>query len=106
MRGRTIMRGTFALSLALWLAIVPRQAGAQAPRMARSTLGDHLARVYDERPAASGLAGRTRLIEVFAGRSGSWTLVVTTPDGRSGILAVGEAWQTLPATQPDDGARS
>lgn len=101
---RIILCRPLAAALALALAHAP--AAAQTPCMERTALGDHLARVYGERPAGSGIAGGAQLIEIFAGASGSWTLVVTTPDGRACVAAVGEAWQMLPAAPPDDGARS
>ena len=36
-----------------------------------------------------------RLFEVFAAEDGAtWTMVITTPEGASCVIAVGEEWQT------------
>lgn len=51
---------------------------------------------YAEAPVGMGLARDGGVVELFATDDGStWTMVVTTPDGRSCLVAEGEAWQTL-----------
>ena len=52
---------------------------------------------YSEAPSAVGVQANGHLVEVFASNDGtSWTIVVTRPDGRSCIVAVGEDWEMLP----------
>ena len=49
---------------------------------------------YSEKPVAAGLEAGGRLFEVFATPDGStWTMVLTTPQGSSCVVAVGEEWQ-------------
>jgi len=49
---------------------------------------------YSEKPVALGLEASGRLFEVFAADDGAtWTMVVTTPEGASCVIAVGEEWQ-------------
>jgi len=59
-----------------------------------------LAERYGETPRAVGLVGQDRVVQVFAGAGGSWTILVTTAAGRSCILAAGEGWETIPAADP------
>lgn len=50
---------------------------------------------YSEKPVAAGLEAGGRLFEVFAAPDGAtWTMVITTPEGASCVVAVGEDWQT------------
>lgn len=59
-----------------------------------------LAERYGETPQAVGLVGPGRIVEVFAGAGGSWTILVTSAAGQSCILAAGEGWETFPAADP------
>lgn len=54
---------------------------------------------YREQPRAMGLANQTAIIEVFTSKSGSWTILVTRPDGASCIVSAGEAWEDIPPNQ-------
>jgi hypothetical protein len=61
-------------------------------------LAEMLDQKFAERPNALGLQANGHLVEVFVANDGtSWTIVVTSPDGRSCIVAVGEHWELLPA---------
>lgn len=60
---------------------------------------DHLATNYDEHAVGTGLTFAGRAIELFVAETGSWTIVVTAPDGESCIVSHGEAWQTPPRTR-------
>jgi len=52
---------------------------------------------YGETVRAMGLAGTTRMVEVFASEAtGSWTITVTTPDGVTCLIASGEAFEAIP----------
>ena len=42
-----------------------------------------------------GLAPNGGVVEVLASENGSWTLLVTMPDGHSCVIAVGENWEAL-----------
>jgi len=95
----------FALSLMLYactnppaFAGTPPATPVQAVCGARGALVARLAREHDERPVARALAAGGRLVEVLAAPGGSWTLLVTLPDGRSCAVAAGTSWETLPAS--------
>ena len=53
-----------------------------------------------------GLASGNRIVEMFASpETGTWTLTMTTPDGRTCIIGAGQAWERVedevtPAGQP------
>lgn len=55
-----------------------------------------LARRFDERPRAIGLANATAVIEVFTSEKGTWTILLTRPDGASCIVSAGENWEETP----------
>jgi hypothetical protein len=63
----------------------------------RSHVLNYLADQYDEDPIAVGVANNGDLIEVLSARNGeTWTILVTTPRGRSCLVAAGHDWQDLP----------
>jgi hypothetical protein len=81
------------LSAVAALATVPA-VSAQTACLAHDKLVDMLDGRYSERPVAAGLDVGGRLFEVFAAKDGAtWTMVVTTPQGASCVVAVGEEWQ-------------
>ncbi|WP_338529700.1 hypothetical protein [Nitratireductor thuwali] len=58
----------------------------------RDALVDQLRHQFDESQKAMGLLGQHAIMEVFASRQGSWTIVTTDTEGNSCILAAGESW--------------
>jgi len=58
---------------------------------------------YNEEPDAQGLADKGgSMIEIFASPSGSWTMVSTTPDKISCMIASGKDYTRLPRAAPAD----
>ncbi len=55
-----------------------------------------LASRYREQPRAIGLANPTTVIEVFTSAAGTWTILLTRPDGASCIVSAGEGWEETP----------
>ncbi len=49
---------------------------------------------------AVGAARNGAMMELYAGDSGSWTLLVHLPDGRSCLLAHGESFQAMHGLLP------
>lgn len=83
--------------LALAAALIPTPASAQMVCGQRDDILETLARKYQERPAAIGVESTGGLIEVLADiKSGSFTIIVTTPRGMSCLLASGEGWRMVP----------
>lgn len=78
----------------------------QAQAQAQSMCGERAAMLkaitgkYNEAPVAIARAGAVNVIEVFASKAGTWTFLVTTPDGRSCMFAAGDGWKDLPPKMP------
>ena len=92
----------------LMLLCLPLAAPA-LPAAAAQRCGAHaqivaqLAERYGESRQAIALDGANQVIEVFASDdTGSWTLLVTRADGRSCLLAAGQAYESLDETLPQD----
>ncbi len=72
------------------------------PAEAQLDCGDHrqitnrLMADYSETRVGAGLDGFGSVVELFASEQGSWTILVTFPDGRTCLMAAGEAWQPIP----------
>jgi len=48
---------------------------------------------YQEEAEAIGLNKDGTLLEVFVSPQGTWTVLLSSPQGQSCIAAIGEAWQ-------------
>ena len=55
-----------------------------------------LAKRYGEKPRAIGVANPTAVIEIFTSKNGTWTILLTKPDGASCIVSAGESWEEAP----------
>lgn len=55
----------------------------------------HLASKYEEAPVAIGIANNGGVLEVLSSDKGSWTILVTMPNGVSCMLATGQSWEAL-----------
>lgn len=62
----------------------------------RQHLVSHLGRAYSEAPSNLGLAATGDLLEVLTSESGTWTILITQPNGVTCVVAAGESWETLP----------
>jgi len=51
---------------------------------------------YKEHPTAMGLASNGTVVEVLSSEEGTWTIIVTAPNGVSCLMAAGDYWQSLP----------
>lgn len=72
----------------------------------RKTVIEQLGREYAEVPVNQGVTAEGALIELLASPSGSWTMLITLPSGRSCLAAAGESWEQLdPQTARADPAR-
>ncbi|WP_232823011.1 hypothetical protein [Oceanibium sediminis] len=86
-------------------------AGASASPAAtcgtRAEVVDRLRTDYGETRTGAGLSGADGVIEVFASEeSGTWTILLTRPNGQSCLLAAGESWMQGPVPGPGLMARS
>ena len=83
-----------ALLLTL-LAVFPAMAEPPTACAKRSDFVKLLSSNYDEAPVAMGLTASGRVLEVVASDHGSWTIIVTRPNGISCGVVSGESWQRV-----------
>ncbi|MEL0106777.1 MAG: hypothetical protein ACO3MW_01765 [Rhodospirillales bacterium] len=67
-------------------------AAAQMACETRAKITKTLKKDYSELPVSAGLDNAGRMIEVFASKKGSWTILITMPTGVSCLMATGESW--------------
>ena len=63
----------------------------------RNSVVGELTQNFHEKPVAQGLQGNGTLLEVFASKdTGSWTILITLPNGMSCLTLVGDNWELMP----------
>jgi hypothetical protein len=96
----SILRLSTAL---LAFSLAAPAARAEAPTPVRplpcsdyKAVREQLAKRYEEAPISTGLQSNGNVLQVFTSeRTGTWTVVSTTPAGVSCILAVGRSWEEM-----------
>ena len=84
---------TSALILGMTVAGTP-DAHAQMACGTRDAVVAQLGDKYGEARHGGGLAGPTAIFEVWASEeTGTWTILKTTPNGLTCVMAVGDDWQ-------------
>ncbi len=87
-----------AMALLSGLAFVSAPAEAQSIAAPRAEIVKQLGDAYAEAPVAIGLTGNGSVIELFSTGDGStWTIVITSPDGLSRVVASGKSWMSTKA---------
>ena len=61
----------------------------------RDTFLKRLGDGHSESPVAMGLASNGNILEVLASTEGTWTIIITKPNGMSCAVASGEAWEQI-----------
>ncbi len=87
-----------SIILALGVAFIGLPTGpASAEQVCgeRTKLMTSLGEKYAETPVAMGLTSAGAVIEVLTSPSGSWTFLVTYPNGKTCIVASGQYWEPL-----------
>ncbi len=86
-----------ATLLAVAGLLVSSVAMAQVPCDQRDNIVKWLAVKYKEAPIASGVSSQGSLIEVLSTHDGeTWTVIVTSPNGNSCLIASGQGWRAKP----------
>src|SRR4051812_14133009 len=89
----------YRVCAALAALLIPVSAMASASNMLcapHADLLDYLRSTYAELPAASGRTADGAMFEILASQAGSWTLIVTKPDGNACAEASGHNWHQGP----------
>ena len=88
----------------LVLALLAPAASAAAQTLCtneRTAVIEQLKSRYQEIPTAMGLASDGSVLEILASKLGSWTILVTRPNGLACVVATGDAWEHFPETPSD-----
>ena len=86
----------FALPLLAAIAATPAGAEDSMACGKRDEMLGHLSGKYQEEPVAMGLATNGSRVEFLASAAGnSFTIVYTTPDGRTCMMAAGSNWEMV-----------
>ncbi len=107
-----VFRLGHAALLAGLLVACAGAAFAPAPASAAQVCGDrakmvaHLGKDYRELPAGIGLTAGGAVIELFTAETGSWTILMTMPGGRTCVTSIGEGWEHTPGRWPAVGEAS
>lgn len=90
----------------LTLALIAALTATATPTEARTACKDRaeiikiLADKCNETQRAYGLQSDRRVLEIYASPNGSWTAILTMPNGKSCVVASGEAFTVVP-TEPE-----
>ena len=91
-----VRRGLLLAVIALTITVAPgAPVHAQSNCETRASLIAKLDKGFGEQPVAIGLASTGYVIEVLTSANGTWTILITHPNGMSCVAAAGEHWQTL-----------
>ncbi|MCH9020119.1 MAG: hypothetical protein IIA73_07125 [Proteobacteria bacterium] len=77
------------------LIAFPAMAQQAGPCDTRAEFLDHLSKTYEEAPVAMGVTSNGHVLEVVASESGTWTIIVTAPNGITCGIVAGENWETM-----------
>ena len=66
----------------------------------RAKMTKYLADKFTEAPRAIGVAAEGKsVVEVYTSSEGTWTLLLTTPKGKSCIMGAGHSWSEASALE-------
>lgn len=85
------------LALSAGLALVSTGAAMAQPQCdQRDSVLQTLQKKYKESPVALGVTHNGGLVEVLStGNGTTWSIIVTTPQGMSCLVAAGEGWRAM-----------
>ena len=91
-----LLQPLFALPVLVAVAATPAAADESMACGKRDEMLGHLSGKYQEEPVAMGLATNGSLVEILASDTGnSFTIVYTTPDGQTCMMAAGSNWEMV-----------
>ncbi len=84
--------------LAVAALVITTSSTSAQPKMCgkRASMIKVLIEKYKETPRALGLSSAKMAMEIYASKSGSWTVMMTMTNGTACIMAAGKSWQELP----------
>lgn len=96
---------TFAGAVALSAVPLASHSSANAAECGRhEKVTAFLSKKYKEEVTAMGLVSNKGFMQLFVAESGTWTILLTTPQGISCIVAAGDSYETAPVVSKDPNA--
>ncbi len=89
--------------LALALILLAFPAWGQTPCDQRVDIVKHLADKYGETLRVRGITLNSRVMELFASDKGTWTIIISYPNGWSCMTQNGEGFTLMPVTSQKAG---
>ena len=86
--------------LAAALISVATMAQAQSTCHQRAKFVTELGRKFLEAPVAYGLTSSGQIVEILSSGTGSWTMIITSTDGKSCAVAAGQSWSSVLIDKP------
>lgn len=100
MTGLPIKSAALACTALMFAASTPAQ--AQMVCGARADIVKQLEKKYGETRQSMGLQQGRGVVEIYASsKTGSWTILVTDPRGKSCLMAAGEAFEAAEVSLTD-----
>ena len=97
-----LMSLAFAASVAGTSATAQTAQGMRIPCHDATEIAKQLSKKYEEAPIAFGLQSNGNLLQIYTSETKhTWTVVSTTPAGKSCIVAAGKRWETMPFVKSD-----
>ena len=93
-------------ALAVLLFVLPSLAHGATVCSSRDNFINELSSQHREKPIAMGLAVNGSVLEVLASKDGTWTILITSPNGTSCVVAAGDSWEALKVTYASDGPQA
>ena len=88
------------LAVGSWSTAVAQQASCAQ----REMIVERLATKYGESRQSAGLNQNNGMVEIFASEeTGTWTILVTMPNGISCLMAAGKSWEGVAEAAPPSG---
>ncbi len=60
----------------------------------RSKMVGYLDRDYQESQSGLGLASNGAVVELYTAKTGTWTMLITGPGGKTCVIGSGDSWET------------
>ena len=96
--------GAILLSLVPWNPMSSSvDAASENVCVDRARFIERLKQRYQERQVSNGINYNGVVVEVFTSEQGHFTILATTPDGISCLIATGDNWQETPILKTDVG---
>lgn len=103
MAGRRCLAAAVLACVLMGGAWLPGPAAAAPQCDDRDNVIEVLRQKYHEEPVALGVTHNGGLVEVLTTGNGStWSIIVTTPQGMSCLVAAGQGWRGAPVQQSAD----